>query len=321
MPRYNSYAIANPHAFVAGGTSRVDLPRSGFICQLDHLLNVNLTTAAAATVLEDAFYRLIKATRILAAGSKTFFSHGDARLWYYWMLHRCLGALHQDTLPTAAGGPANYQAYLPLHLGFDPLNIFDGKVVIPGRDLQNLTEEVVWGTSADIGANQTVNAAAATYLQMIINEVALEPGETVASYFPAGFLLPRFEYRSTPLAVQSNLGVEDDVPVGDMLFHSLVMILAAAGTKSDADASEIGVKFPKVRETPMQIPWPLATKQARYIFSLPATLTGVILLPWERISRDPLGLDLKLAQAGDVKLAITTLLGTGLWERLHYCLG
>lgn len=321
MPRYNSYTIPTVHPYASGGTTRVDMPRSGFICQLDHLLNVNLTTAGGATVLEDAFYRLLTGTLIQAAGSKTFFSHGDGRLWYYWILHRCLAALHQDALPVAPGGPANYQAYLPLHLGFDPLNLFDGKVVIPGRDLQNLTETVVWGTNASIGASQVVNAAGATWLQMIVNEVALEPGETVATYFPAGFLLPRFEYRSTNLTVQTNLGMEDDVPVGDMLFHSLVLIQNAAGIKSDADASEIGVKFPKVREIPMQIPWALAPKQARYIFSLPITLPGVILLPWERISRDPLGLDLKLAQAGDVKLALTTLLGTGLWERLHYALG
>lgn len=321
MPRFNSYTLATNHPFAASATTRVDLPRAGFITHLDHLLNLNITTAAAASVLEDAFWRIIKATRILAAGSKTFFSHIDARLWYYWMHHRYLGQIHQDTIPTAAGGPADFLAYLPLHLGFDPLNLFDAKVVIPGRDLQNLVEEVVWGTSADIGANQTVNAAAASYLQLTINEVALEPGEAVAQFFPAGFLLPRFESRSTAIAIQSNLGFEDDVPVGDTLFQTTQIILTAGGLKSDVQASELGVKFPKVREIPMQIGWPVAVKQARSLFSLPATLIGAAMLPWERISRDPFGLDLKLAQAGDVKLALTTIVAGGTWLRLHYALG
>jgi len=293
MPRFNSFTVATPHTFVASTATRVDLPRSGFITHIDHLLSLNNTAAAGATALEDALFRIIRATNIRAAGSKTFFSHTDGRLWHYWNMHRYLGQIHVDTVNTA--------------------------MVIPARDLQNLVEEVTWGTAADIGANQTVDALTLT---LTINEVALEPGEITTSFWPAGFLLPRFESRAgRAIAVQSNLGFEDDVPVGDTLFHSLVMILAAAGTKSDADVSEIGVKFPKVREIPMQIQWHTMVKQARALFSLPATQTGVVLVPWERVSRDPFGLDLKLAQAGDVKLAFTTILGTGQLSILHYALG
>lgn len=322
MPRYNSYTLADVHNFAASTTTRVELPKSGFITHIDHLLRLNITTAGGATVLEDAAYRIIRGTRILAAGSKTFFTHSlDARLWHYWNMYRYLGQLHADTIPIAAGGPANFDFYIPLHLGFDPLNIFDGKVVIPARDLQNLVEEVVWGVSADIGANQTVNAAGASFLQLTINEVALEPGESVAQFFPAGFLLPRFESRQSTIAIISNLGTEDDVPVGDNLFHTVVLILAAAGTRSDVDATEIGVKFPKVRETPMQMDFPTWVKQARALFSQPATSVGVALFPWERISRDPFGIDLTKAQVGDVKLALTTAVAAGSYNRLHYALG
>lgn len=322
MPRFNSYTLATTHPFAASTTTRVILPLSGFITHIDHLLRLNITTAGGATVLEDAAYRLLRATRILAAGSKTFFTHSlDARLWHYWNMHRYLGQLHADLIPSAAGGPANFDFYLPLHLGFDPLNIFDGKVVIPARDLQNLVEEIVWGVSADIGVAQTVNAAGASFLELTINEVALEPGESVAQFFPAGFLLPRFESRQTAIAIQSNLGTEDDVPVGDTLFHTLVLLLTAGGVRSDVEASEIGVKFPKVREIPMQMNWLPWLYQARALFSQPATNAGVALFPWERISRDPFGLDLTKAQVGDVKLALTTIAAGGSFNRLHYALG
>lgn len=318
MPRFNSYTLATPHIYVASTLTRVEMPRSGFITHIDHLLLGDISAGGGATALEDGLFRIIRATTLRAAGSKTFFSHTDARLWHHWNAHRYLGQIHVDAVPTA-GANNIVRAYIPLHMGFDPLNIFDAKVVVPGRDLQNLVEEVTWGVAGDVGAVQTINALSLT---LTINEVALEPGEAVSNLWPAGFLLPRFESRAgRAIAVQSNLGFEDDVPVGDTLFHSLVMMLAAAGTRSDAEVSDIGVKFPKVRETPSQVQWQTFVKQARSLFSLPATLTGVVLFPWERVSRDPFGIDLKLAQAGDVKLAFTTILGTGQLSILHYALG
>lgn len=317
MPRFNSYTLPTVHTWVSGATTNVDLPRSGFITHIDHLLRADITAAGGATALEDGLSRILHAYRISAAGSKNFFSITDGRQWFWWMFHRYLGQLHVDAVPTV-GANNIVRMYLPLHLGFDPLNIFDGKVVIPARDLQNLTTQAVWGPQTDIGAAQTINALTLT---LNINEVALEPGENVAQFFPAGFLLPRFQVANDPLTVQANLGFNDNVPVGDTLYQSTLLVIAAAGTKSDADASEIGVKFPKVRETPMQIDWHTFVKQQRAIMSLPATQVGVGLFLWERISRSPFGLDLKLAQAGDVQLALTTLLGTGTWQRLHYALG
>jgi len=318
MPRFNSFTLATPHTFVASTATRVDLPRSGFITHIDHLLFGDITAGGGATALEDGLFRIIRATTIRAAGSKTFFNHTEGRLWHYHNMHRYLGQIHVDVVPTV-GANNLVRAYLPLHLGFDPLNLFDAKVVIPGRDLQNLVEEVTWGTAADIGAAQTINALSLT---LTINEIALEPGEATQNFWPAGFLLPRWESRAgRAITVQSNLGFEDDVPVGDTLFHSTILFLAAAGTRSDAEASEIGVKFPKVREIPTQVQWQTFVKQARSLFSLPATLVGVVLFPWERVSRDPFGIDLKLAQAGDVKLSFTTILGTGTLGILHYALG
>lgn len=318
MPRFNSFTVPTPHTYVASTTTRVDLPRSGFITHIDHLLYGDITAGGGATALQDGLFRILRATNIRAAGSKTFFNHTDGRLWHYWNHHRYLGNIHVDAVPTA-GANNIVRAYVPLHLGFDPLNIYDAKVVIPGRDLQNLVEEIVWGVAADVGAVQTINAMTLT---LTINEIALEPGEAVSGFWPAGFLLPRFESRANrAIGVQSNLGFEDDVPVGDTLFHTLVLMLAAATTRSDAEATEIGVKFPKVREIPSQVEWHTFLKQARALFSLPATLTGVVLFPWERVSRDPFGIDLKLAQAGDVKLGFTTILGTGALSILHYALG
>lgn len=318
MPRFNQFTLATPHTFVPSTTTRVELPRSGFITHLDHLLRVDLNTAAAATAVEDGLSRLVSAYRIRAAGAKSFFDVNDGRLWHFWNMHRYLGQIHVDAIPTGVAASTIVRQIMPLHWGFDPLNLFDAKVVIPARDIQNLQSELVWGAAADIGVNQTITSADFT---LTVHEISLEPGETVASFWTQGFLLPRFESRSTPITVQANLGFEDDVPVGDTLFQTLLLVLAAAGTRSDAEASEVGVKFPKTRETPLQVQWQTKLKQSRYLFSLPATLVGTFLLPWEQISRNPFGLDLKLAQAGDVKLALSTILGTGTFRRMHYALG
>ena len=318
MPRFNQFSLADLHTFVASATTRVDLPRSGFITHLDHLLRVDLATAAGATAVEDGLSRLLSAYRIRAAGAKSFFDVGDGREWHFWNMHRYLGQIHVDAIPTGVAASTIIRQMFPLHWGFDPLNLFDAKVVIPARDIQNLQSELVWGTAANLGVNQTITSADVT---ITVSEVALEPGETVAQFFTQGFLLPRFESRSTPITVNANLGFEDDVPVGDTLFQTLLLVLNAAGNRSDAEASEFGIKFPKTRETPQQVQWQTKVKQARYLFSLPDTLVGTFLFPWEQISRNPFGLDLKLAQAGDVKLALTTLLGTGTFRRLHYALG
>ena len=277
MPRFNQFTLAQVHTFVASPTTRVDLPRSGFITHLDHLLRMQVTAAAAATATEDGPSRVVSAYRIRAAGAKSFFDVNDGRLWHFWNMHRYLGQIHSDAVPTAVGTSTVRQT-MPLHWGFDPLNLFDAKVVIPARDIQNLQSELVWGASADLGANQTIDNADFT---LTVHEVALEPGETVAQFFTQGFLLPRFESRSTPITVQANLGFEDDVPVGDTLFQTLLLVLAAANTRSDAEASEVGVKFPKTRETPMQVQWQTKLKQARYLFSLPATLDPEKISEWK----------------------------------------
>lgn len=314
----NTYTLTDNIAFTANTPVSVDLPRSGYITHISCLLRLDITAAAGATSNEDAMARVIKAAKITAAGGKNYFDIKDGRVWKYWNYFRYLGQIRDESVPTS-GSNNIVRAHFPIHLGFDPFNLYDAKVVIPARDIQNPKMEITWGSSSDIGDNQTINDGEMT---LTISEIVLEEGERVEDIFTQGIVTPRFEHRTKSITTTySDLGLEDEVPVGDTLYMSTIMMLNSAGNRTDSDMTEVGIKFPRRRETPYKVSWQERKASSRLLFSTAADITGASLIPWEFVSLSPFGIDLTLAQIGDVKLGFTIGTSGGVLHILHYALG
>ena len=317
--RYNTYEVVDTLDYSANTTKSIDLPRSGYITHIDCLLEASVSAGASASAAEDGITRLIKAARIKASGAKNFFDVTDGRQWEYIARLFYQNQLHKDSLPEASSS-GTVRMQLPIHLGTNPFDLFDRTVVIPARELSNLVLEVEWGAASDLGTDYTVSSAT---MYVTVHEVALEPGESVEDVWPEGLVSPRMEPNQLTLKQASNLGFEHDAPVGDTLFWAFLMATTSAGARSNDVIDEVGVKLPKLRETPYRERWEQFVYKARRQYSLSSDLTGVGMLPLSWISGEPYGLDLTAAMVGDVKLGFTVPSGgaNGILHIVYMCIG
>ena len=117
------------------------------------------------------------------------------------------------------------------------------------------------------------------------------------------------------------MGFERALPTGDVLYETLVMILNSSGNRSDSEISSVGVKFPKQRRTPYERGWTALKAATRRKYRIPSTQTGVTLFPWEEVTRRAVGIDLRMAQEGDVRFGFTTAQENGVLHLVHFMNG
>lgn len=277
--RRNVYTLTDKHTFTANTTTTVDLPENTYITQIDCQIKLNVTPGSSVSTKEDHFGRIIDACSIKASRARTFFDVSDGRQWQWWNYMVYEGQLALDALPAAGGSATDIYGMFRIHLGFDPTDPFDPSVVIPGPHVSNLEHRITWGSASDLGTGFTINSGEMT---LTVYELSLEPGETEASIWTQGLVDPRVEARTIDIdAVYSNLSLTDDVPVGDILYQSLVMVVDSSDNRSDSEVSAVGVKLPKGRETPWDIDWYPLKSKTRSQFRIPSTVTGVTMIPWE----------------------------------------
>jgi len=305
--RRNSYTLTEYHTFGANTTTQVDLPESGYITQIDCLLHLNVTGATSVTPkcteTADELARIIDSCTIKASRARSYFDISDGRQWFWWNYLNYEGQMQMDTL-VSAGETADLYGLFRIHLGFDPTNPFDPTVVIPGAKLSNLQHNVTWGSASDLGTGYTINSGD---MKLTIYEITLDEGELESDLWPDGLVDPRVEARIIDIdAVYSNLSLEDDVPVGDTLYQTVIMVVDSDDCRTDDDVSAVGVKFPKKRETPWDIDWQPLKAKTRSLYRIPSSVTGVTMIPWEELSGRAVGLDLGAAQVGDCRLCFTT---------------
>ena len=313
----------------------VDIQRTGYITDISCLLQCTVKTAAATVngQFPDNMARLIKSAR-LYSGATNFFSVNDGREWF-WDTFMHYGGRNLPFIISAtakAPGPANpfpsaaTTYYLPLriHLGSQYRNPYDPEVVIPARELSQLKLEVQWGgDQSDFDSDATPTfAITSAKLSIMVNEIQLEPGETREAVFPAGTLSPRMEANTytPPSTAPSNLAWKTDVPVGDTIVYSLIIVLDN-NVRSDSVITEVGIEIPKMREKPWRVDWLDLVSNHKLLFDFPflndfgidaaatAHPLGVALFPWSYISGKSEGLDLSAFLPGDVKMSFS---GTGL---------
>lgn len=315
----NVYPITDSLDFTASTTKNIDIPQSGYITELSFLFTIRVTAAGGASANNDALARLINAARLTASGAKNYFDISDGRQWYYWQFFNYEGQISGDSLPSA-GSSSDVTLALKIHWGLNPYMDTDRTIILPSPELQNIKMELDWGSASDLGTGYTISASDSK-AEVTVTELALESGELRESVWPS-LLSPRFQARELAIsATATNLGKEDDVPVGDVLYQTTGIILDSSGDRTNSNVTEIGVKFPKERRTPFKRKFNELRAYSRTKFRTTSTVTGVYMLPWEVITDKEKGIDLRTAQTGDVKLGHTVAVGSGTIHNLHYAFG
>lgn len=320
-----SYPATSTISYVASTKQGIDLPKSGFATQYDLMLKVRAATAATVVANQDGLARLIGGITVSASGGQRFLELTDGRQLYWQNYLKQEGELLEDTLYTTASqtAAANGDIYLELllHWGYDWTNEYDPTIPIPTPRLDNPRLDVTWGSNSSLGTGYTIDADN-TEISVTVHELALEPGETEAEKFPDGMISPRIEARTKTIdEIAANLGFERNVPVGDILYETLIMQLDEDGDRSNAELTRMGIKFPKQRRTPWERTWQAMRAATRRKYRIPATLTGVALFPWEEVTRRAVGVDVKMAQEGDIVMGFTSEVESGSLHLVHYMMG
>jgi hypothetical protein len=327
VAKQNSYTLQDRHTvspWADNAITRIRLPLSGYLTHMDCLITLNTTEAGAVVPTEDAFARIVRSIRIKSSGARSFVDFTDGRQWKYYSWFQYRGQLQIDPLPLVAGGPLNHYAQFPLHLGMFPNDPFDTSVVIPSVETTDLVMEVNWGAAADIqdaAANLTINSAE---MKLLIYEIALAPGEKRSLIWKKGLVMPRFEPRVIPVSQAfANLGLPSDLPVGDTLHRTVIMATDTSadplGVRTFGKITDIGVKFPKMREIPWERDFRQFVYEAQRKYDLQQPVTGVAQVDGLQLSGRAIGLDLTRAVTGDAQLAFTTAAApAGDIQLLHY---
>lgn len=309
MAKQNSYVLDDVHTYAANAVTRVKLPLSGYITHMDAVLKINATATGAVVPNQDPYARLIRSMRIKASGARNFVDFSDGRQWKYYNYFQYRGQLQADALPLVVTPAADYRALFPIHLGTFPSDVFDTSVPIPAVECTDLTMEITWGTGLDLApANLTLNSA---QLELTIYEIALAPGEKRSLIWQEGLVVPRFEPRIIPVtASYANLGLPDNLPVGDTLHRSVLMFMDTSvdprGVRSNLVVNRVGVKFPKLRETPWERETYQFVAESQRKYDLAAPVEGTAQLDGMQLSGRAVGLDLTKAVTGDAALGFTT---------------
>jgi len=306
--------------YSSSGASTLDVPKNGYITQLDAHLLANVTPAATTVEDTDGLAKLVDSCRISAAG-QTYFDAGDGREWLYWGYFRHRGQTRKDSMPAAGGAATNVRASFEIHLGFEaqrtPTAVvtgdgtvvrtqiggpFDPTVVIPAHRLSNPQIEVKWKTASELGTGYTINSA---YMYWTVSEIVLDH-EDEKDIWPNGLLVPRVESASEALdTAHSNKQLRHEVPTSLVLYQTLILVLDGSDDRSDTPVTELSVEFPPERETPVDLDWIDALIENRKRCEVASNIAGAYLLEWPNVSGDELGIDLTNRRVGDCEIGLT----------------
>jgi len=316
MVEYQTKTLTDTISIEASAEKTLDLPRNGYITHLDLLIKLNLDTATAgATPKEDPIDRFIDLL-VIEAGARKFFAVEDGRQLKYLNLYD-YQQIDEDSLPTS-GGVSGQDVYAQrrIHFGFNPIDVFDPTSVIPALKSQftNLKLRVRFNAASELGTGYTLNSGEikVTVYQLVLDE------EKEEEIWANGIIVPIMNAVELNVnAVKTDLGFEDDIPVGNVLYRTQILTLDSSANRSDGIVSEYGIKLPKVNKTPYKINWRTSVRKDKAQYHLPSTYTGVTVLDWEDISGLELGMYLSEFEKGDVKIGFTTLVSSGYIKLMH----
>ncbi len=318
--RRNIYPQTDTITWAASTKNGVDLPEVGYITHIDAYFKLNVTGGTTATAVEDGWARVFSDATLKSSGAKTYFDVTDGRQWLWWMHHLYKSRIDLTDIPSAGASAADYRMVLPIHWGLNPYDKFDKTVVVPAVELTNLRMDINWGAATGLMDSDSTIGSGST--QLVVYEIVLEPGDLRSEIWPKDILSPRMEADVETIAsTYSNFSLKKDMPVGDNLYQTVLMMLDSSGNRSRSYLTDFRLEFPKARLYPVEWDWRIAEFVAYRDFDLDARLTGAILFPWGEVTGRVSGLDLSAAMKGDVKMGFTIATASGTLHLLHYALG
>lgn len=288
------------------------LPTRGYVTRYELLLRLNVSTGSGGgTPKEDALFRFIKSLRIEYPGGKIYYGVPDGRLIKYKNILDFGGRIREDPLPTSADTTIDVYAKMILNWGFEPTDAFDASVVIPAGELSDLYLTISFGTSADLGSGYTINEGDITVTARYIS------GDKDL-IFPEGYNIPV----CTPIEldineVKSDLQIRDDLPVGNVLRESLILVVDNNDNRSNQEVSEVGLIIPAERKIPYRINWITLNSQIRHDYGLDKEIPGIGVIDYEDVSGLPLGLDMTEESPGSWQLGFSSLRTGGKIKIMH----
>lgn len=318
MPKANLTPIPETVDYAPNQTTSIALPTSGYITHLNATLEMTVNGLAAPVPAEDAPFRIIKAMRITAAGSKNYFEIVDGRQLMVENVFKYGTNLRSDALP-GAGVTKDVITHIPIHFGLQPDVLFDKSVVLPAVDLNNLIFQVTWGNNNDLGVDFAIVSAK---IRITPAELVIGPKENIRTIFPNGLIETRMESRILNIGnLYSNLSLVDEIPIGDTINQTSIMVLNAASNRSQVDISEVGIRFTKDRSIPYRLPFNHFTGLNQAFYGLDKELVGAGMIDWSHVSLEKYGRNASYDSVGDVVVGFTADVIGGQVYLLHKSIG
>ena len=295
-----------------GDTVTYKLPTRGYVTRYELLMRLNVSTGTDGGVpREDALFRFIKSLRIEYPGGKIYYGVPDGRLIKFKNILDFGGRIREDPLPTSANVTQDVYVKMILNWGFEPTDSFDPSVVIPAAELSDLYLTITFGTAADLGSGYTINGGDITVTARYIS------GDKDL-IFPEDCNIPI----STPVEldineVKGDLQIRDDLPVGNVLRETLILIVDNNDNRSNYEISEVGLIIPAERKIPYRIEWNTLNTQLRHDYGLEFEIHGLGTIDYEDISGLPLGLDMTEEQVGSWKIGFSSVRSGGKIKMMH----
>jgi len=286
--------------FQANSTTTKKLPQSGFDCQYELLFTLGYDSSTDYSAAEDAFARIVKGVAIKDGEGKTWLSYGDGRQLYYKNFLMRQGNVRMDTPETNVSGQTA-KMLLILHPGLKPLTTFDKSCGVPTRGLTDPSIEVTWGSHTD-----TESAGTLTINSL---DVSITPATYLPGQIPSG--ADTFVYNARHLSSKpggetySNLSWEVELPTGNMVKASYIIVLDSAGDRSNTAVSEVGFKRITENMIPYKAAWSDMQDRLQTILGLSSVPNGVGMINWTEEVEHPM-LNLTDRMRGEDKLCFTT---------------
>ena len=291
----------------------IDLPREGLITQID--FNFAITMSAGLTAVQpDGLFRICQNLKVEGEGGRSYLGLSGEQtsrlLAYLNMYDYGMSAI------TLQDGTTEYIT-LRFHPGNNPKDPFDTSIVIPAQDLSTL--QAKWTTTANTVVDDTTTISSGTGY-ITVYEVLDEPT-------PAGVMTPLSStYTWAHDANYSDYSKEIDVQTGAYLRRMLMLVQDETATRpirKDDEVVAVAVKLPKVGTRLIEMRWEALKahaarsnhvtgsnfQEADEVTGHMSIPDGVAVIDFRQFATNPMaamyGLDLRNAQAGDVKLGLT----------------
>lgn len=293
--------------------ANLNIPRDGIITEIK--LRCALTVSAALTAVQpDGPTRIIQNFKLEGDGGRGFYSFSGEQFGrLMWLM-----AQYDFASPTLSliDSTTEYITWV-LHPGSNPRDPFDTTAVIPAKNLSTLLAKLT--TTANSVCDDTVTISSGIF--------SYEVSQVLGIPADAGMKVPQGSSQTyTPSSTYSDFSAVLDVPTGNWLRRIFMLVQDETGTRPIRKDDEVtGVKlyvpgksliFVESNWEDLKVETAKNARLPGYQFQVADTITGHMEIPDGLVVIDlrkfrgdgfsPIyGMDLRAAQAGNVKLGLT----------------